>query len=106
MDLIKLSREKGFMSRDKLVTINSDYFYLWMCELQKWLREEHNCIVEVTFYSENIESIKDIKYEVEIDYYGKDFHNIGDSSDYYSSGYDTYEKALEVGLFEGLKLIK
>ena len=74
--------------------------------LQKWLREEHNCIVEVTFYSENIESIKDIKYTVEIDYYGKDFHNIGDSSDYYSSGYDTYEKALEVGLFEGLKLIK
>ena len=117
----KLAKEKGFnapshyyYAKSKTFVHHSPYNQLYLLDiaapiqslLQKWLREEHNCIVEVTFYSENIESIKDIKYEVEIDYYGKDFHNIGDSSDYQSNGYDTYEKALEVGLFEGLKLIK
>ena len=74
--------------------------------LQKWLREEHNCIIEVTFYGENIIALDDIKYAVEIDYYGKNFNFISDSSDYYSNGYNTYEEALEVGLFNALKLIK
>lgn len=74
--------------------------------LAKWLREVHNCIIEITFYGENIISLDDIKYEVEIEYYGKNFNFIGDSSDYYSNDYDTYEEALEVGLFNALKLIK
>lgn len=41
-DLIKESKNKGFMSRNNLVQVNDDYYYLWMCELQKWLRDVHN----------------------------------------------------------------
>ena len=44
-DLIKESRNKGFMSRNNLVQVNDDYYYLWMCELQKWLRDIYNIVV-------------------------------------------------------------
>ena len=129
-----LAKEKGFNiplstwydEKGILIDENSDYHMSYMYDngglpysintlnifiaptqsvLQKWLREIHNCIIEITFYGYNITSVKDIKYEIEIDYYGKDFNLTGDSSDYSSSDYDTYEEALEVGLFQALLLL-
>jgi hypothetical protein len=88
-ELIKQSRIKGFLSRDQLVEVNDDYYYLWMCEFQKWLREEHDIDIIIRkfatgYYSEIYINIK-IYYEPKLS--------------------KTYEKALEVGLLETLKLI-
>ena len=90
-ELIKLTKEKGFKSSVSLVHINGDYYYLWMCELQKWLREEHSIdvLVDKGFLSN--------KYSYEVLY----------KNDMLDSEYifKTLEKALEIGLYEALKLI-
>lgn len=46
-ELVTLSREKGFMSEGNLIVVYDEYYYLWMCELQKWLRDNHSLNVEV-----------------------------------------------------------
>ena len=78
--------------------------------LQKYLREKHNCLVEVRFYSPNNGSAitkNNLRYVVEINYYGKDFDiETSEDPDYLKYGFLTYEDALENGLFEGLKLIE
>lgn len=97
-DLIKLSKEKGFMSKDNLTGIFPSYYYLWMCELQQWLRDEHNwflgivCEYRFDYHGYNIDN-------AEIDLY--EAVEIGNSQ----FRYDSYEKALEAGLLESLKLI-
>lgn len=88
----KLAKEKGFLSRDNLVTINSDYFYLWMCELQKWLRDTHKIHITVT-------SISQESWQYHITKIGE---KLGDRC---GEDYATYEEALEDGLLEALKLI-
>lgn len=55
--------------------------------LQKWLREIHNIDVRVAN-----------KYRY--------YHLVKDQQYFDRKTYDTYEQALEVGLLEGLKLIK
>jgi len=92
MDLIKLSKEKKFISKDNLVTINSDYFYLWMCELQKWLREVHNIDIIIT------SNLLGYGYLLYNRYPPKNITN--------SNTYQTYEQALEEGLQTALNLIK
>jgi hypothetical protein len=72
--------------------------------LQRWLREVHNCIVEVTF--EKLEDLNKLDWICTVDYYKPDFSNLTDEADYISDYYDTYEQALEAGLYEALKLIK
>ena len=75
--------------------------------LQKYLRKEHNCHVEVTYYGSDIKELKDIKYSVEVNYYGKNFQiPITKDADIEKWGFLTYEDALEYGLFEAMKLIK
>ena len=75
--------------------------------LQKYLREIHNCHVEVTYYSNNTTKLIDIKYSVEVNYYGKNFElPITEDADLKKWGFLTYEDALEYGLFEAMKLIK
>jgi hypothetical protein len=86
--LIKLSKQKGFLSEDNLVTVNDDYFYLWMCELQKWLREEHGIDVYCM-------PVGDDSY--------KWYNNIESHNPVFTG---TYEEALEVGLQEALKTIE
>lgn len=46
-ELIELSKEKGFLSRDRLVSVYDSYYYLWMCELQQWLREKHDIEINI-----------------------------------------------------------
>lgn len=101
----KLAKEKGY----DLVG-NGLYKRATQSLLQRWLREVHNCHVEIIWYSpENGSYVtkENIKYYVEINYYGKDFNlPLGEEADYKEYNFDTYEKALEKGLQEALKLIK
>lgn len=63
--------------------------------LQKWLREVHNINIEISWNS-NLSH----KYQVQI-------HNLEKFCVYDSIiEYNTYEEALEEGVYEGLKLIK
>lgn len=81
MDLIQKACNLGFI-------LNNKEYYLW--ELQKWLREVHNidvyCIPCESDYKE-----------------GQWFNNIASHNPPFTG---TYEEALELGLIEGLKLIK
>ena len=77
--------------------------------LQKWLRELHNCFIEVGIHSpENKYFTKrNLRYFVKINYYGKNFNiEMTDDEDYLKINIKTYEEALEIGLQEALKLIK
>lgn len=95
LELIALSREKSFMSKDNLVKVNESYYYLWMCELQEWLREKYDINIGIEYYN----STKTYQYTI-IHYHEK--------WDFYKGiiYYNTYEKALQKGLLEALKLIK
>jgi hypothetical protein len=104
-ELIKLAREKGFdfdvfsfgEENEKgettiLSTSNDETIrYLWMCELQKWLRDKHNMyLIPYPDASEQLYMY---------DLWGNDIETcIG-------RDFDTYEEALESGLTEALKLI-
>lgn len=108
MDLKQKAEKLGFVSKIKLVHENlkspdmgeleSLLYYLWKCELQKWLREIHNIAVIVSFTNNNA---------FEFYYF---IHS--DISKPYSNRIcslpvkvNSYEKALEIGLQETLKLL-
>jgi hypothetical protein len=74
--------------------------------LQKWLREKHNCIVEVIFNFDPILTNGKIIWSVSVDNYKSDMTNVGIQADFESEElFKTYEEALEVGLQEALKII-
>ena len=90
MDLIQKAINKGFILKNK------DH-YLW--EIQKWLRVNHNIHVsprESWVFDNTLEYVCTVN--------GTHVsHGIKDKP---INRFDTYEQALEVGLQEGLKLIK
>ena len=94
MDLIQLSREKGFMSKDKLIKVNVDYKYLWMCELQKWLREKHNLFISITH-----------RIQGNIDSFLVDYSYNGNNGQWNNIYYTTYEECLENAIVEYLHRI-
>ena len=100
--LIKQSADKGFVSRDYIVEVNEDYYYLWMCELQKWLREEHNIYIQPSLEMIVLDSPV---YVVSI-FIKNDKSEFGITRMSYTTGFRSYEDALEAGLYQGLKLIK
>lgn len=77
--------------------------------LQHWLREVHNCHVEVSYHTPldyTPATKENIKYAVEVNYYGKDFDKpLTGEEDFGDDHFKTYEEALEIGLQEALKLI-
>jgi len=96
--LINLAKAKNFQP-EWINSFPSDMqnnicYYLWMCELQKWLREKHNIhiLIHYNVFSEKyrIEYIIHMDRELEEEY----------------PEVKTFEQALEKGLFEALKLIK
>jgi len=115
--LIASAKEKGFESHiiGKSVEAkysNKDFYYLWMCELQKWLREEHNIILIVKFEtiddSETAYTWNIIEYIEEGVGRKKDTWDFYKRTDYFSKRmmwWKIYEEALEEGLKEALKLI-
>ena len=99
-DLIKESKNKGFMSRDNLVQVNDDYYYLWMCELQKWLRDVHNIDVLLHMNMNNTYTAHIWKNNISINY-NKDLLDV----DWIMPVGSKYEEILEEGLFHALTLI-
>ena len=104
--IAKLAEEKGFKTKTVTTKVTNDYLlggknvmitemciYLWMCELQKWLREVHNIHITVTSISQ-----ESWQYHIQ-----KPKDKLGDN---YNEDYENYEEALEDGLQEALKLIK
>lgn len=92
--LIQLAKDKGFISLviGKSVTAkysNNPYYYLWLCELQKWLREKHHRHINIRHLGSN--------FFVTLS--GGEHVNLGNQFRY-------YEEALEKGLQEQLKKIK
>ena len=103
-ELMKLSQEKGFLSRDGYVNVTLGYYYPWMCELQQWLREKHNILITI--------DVDPDVYNGKINYIA-DVRNCNRNSDALGvrladgfSSFQHYEAALEQGLFTGLNLIK
>ena len=81
--------------------------------LQKWLREVHNCFIDILPHKDGDSKNKqwrskeDVFWTVEVDYYGKDFKiELTDDSDFTQHFNNNYEEALEIGLYQALKLIK
>lgn len=96
-ELIKLAKELGFES--KIVSSipwkysqNEELRYcLWMCELQKWVRDIHNIDVVII--------PNEIGYEYFIYNRYPPMKFVG------REVFQHYEKALEAGIIEALKLI-
>lgn len=110
--LIKLAEEKGFFQDFTAMQISYghlDIDYLWMCELQKWLRDKHN--IDIIFEPERYKN--GINYCVQAQCFdlinGDSKLNFIINATYMFNDnheYPTYEQALEKGLSEALKLIK
>ena len=98
MKLLELSREKGFMSRDNLIGVSESYYYLWMCELQKWLREEHQIHIKITVFEDGTWAgdliYKDAEYEWD-----------DPNAPYDADDCKSYEKVLEICLIKALEII-
>lgn len=124
--IAKLAGEKGFKTKTITTKFTNDYLlggknvlitdmciYLWMCELQNWLEEIYNCIIDIIPHrdgdSENDKWLfkKDIFWEVSVDYYGKNFEiEINNKSDFYKNFIKSKKDSLRIALLESLKLIK
>ena len=101
-ELIKLATKLGFKSRIYSVHENLKspdggdleklLYYLWLCELQKWFREVHKIHVYVD--ARGRPHIRDNKEKL--------LSEVVKDNKY--SGFE-YEEALEMGLYQALKLI-
>lgn len=104
-DLIQLAKEKGFLLNPKSLTCfdsmhQVDESFLWMCELQKWLRDEYNIILTLLLYK-----ILDDDFNYVAEKYIWMVANIKSSTadkEYFGN----YDEALESGLNYALRLIK
>ena len=103
--LIELAKENGFISERisfLLALLKSNdrekidyWYYLWMCELQKWLEDTRD--LRFPYFCDEINNHAFAIYG----YYEK-----SESLLYESDWHNTKEKALQQVLFEALKLIK
>lgn len=75
----------------KNTMLNDMCFYLYLCDLQEWLRSKHNLTMDVI--STNL---------LEYDYYIEQ-NDIAKSNKH---SFYTYQEALQEGIKESLKLIK
>lgn len=103
-ELMKLSQDKGFLSRDAYVNVTLSYYYLWMCELQQWLREKHNILVTIDC-DPDVYNGK-INYITSVRNCNRNSDALGVRIAHGFSMFQYYETALEQGLFVGLNLIK
>jgi len=95
--LVKLSEDKGFVSQDNLIEPSLSHTYLWMCRVQQWLRDKHNCVIVILpFLLED----GGLTYE-----YTNYSTQIDEELDHGDGPFDTYEIALEAALMSALKQI-
>ena len=97
--LIELANDKGFKSPVIGKSVESEvsnkpFYFLWMCELQKWLIDECNVIVLVERLESQLEESENKYYPI--------IWRGEDTSGYY----DDYDDALEQGLLEALRKYK
>jgi len=105
MDLVKESRKKGFISHENLIEVNDSYYYLWMHELQKWLRDIRHWNI-IIFNDDGDIEYGNLRYNFELRWILPSFKRKDKKSIVGEGTYKTYEEALEDGLIEVLKLIK
>ena len=99
----KLAKEKDFAPHTITTKFTNDYLLggkniiitetciiLWMCELQKWLREVHGIDIVISPYGQIVYRCNIYKNKVFIKAFGLN---------------DNYEKLLETALIESLKTI-
>ena len=97
-NLIEKAKEKGFNQKKDILF---EYYeekeaqLMWMCLLQKWLRDEHDVYVEV-----------DRILQPDIGYFHWYCWNEKTDLDYSGIGAKTYEQALEEALTKALELLK
>jgi hypothetical protein len=105
--LIELSEKLGFQTKlyqPDVIHVDDDYYYLWMCELQKWLRNEDKLFISIDFFHDGVGVNKEgMFWDYQI---AKEIENTCFEVVNGEESYKTYEKALEKGLFEALKIIK
>lgn len=87
MEIFQISKSLGF--KEKLTGI----IICDLALLQRWLREKHNIDVE----SKSVRFTGDVKSSYYQPYINGSIANL--------NKYNTYEEALEEGLYEGLQLI-
>lgn len=90
---------KGFISRDNLIKPNSSYYFLWLCEVQRWLREEKNIYIVIEVYTN--EDGTGIEYE-----YVNYTDRIDDEIDHGDGPFDKYDDALETACINALMLLE
>ena len=100
MNLVELSRTKGFMSHDKLHTVYDWYYPMWMCELQRWLRENYRIESNIIFVKKHSVYIPFVW-----DIINDDEPKRLNGTNGVALKYGTYEEALEKCLIESLKLM-
>lgn len=91
--LISLAEQKGFNWRLHPQFNKYDY-YLWMCKLQKWLREKYN--IHIILFINTL----DCKYEIQV-------YNCNEEPYYLfgANGFKMYEQTLEKALQNTLTLL-
>lgn len=108
---VLLAKKKGIDFRDKIFPrvcfkAGTYHAYITQALLQKYLREVHNILVDVVAFYDNDklplskDNLQKPKGYFYWDYYNETF------TEENAIKFDTYEKALEYGLQEALKLIK
>lgn len=94
---LKSFRDSGGVAPQKRLNRPLLYISPLQSQLQTWLREK-GIMIEVNFYS----NLGGVEYLVEVCH--KDtWHK---KTEYRRDTFSTYEKALEKGLFQGLKILK
>lgn len=99
LETAKLAKEKGFPLT--IIKPNGEYIIYsapYQVELQDWLRDKHNIHIYVNHYEFSVKSGNGYYFHI-----GKSIMN---SNTKYTGKYESYEDALEDGLYEALKLIK
>lgn len=91
-NLIQLAQEKGFESEIFSPQMRDLVYYLWMCELQKWLEEKHSIHVYTQHW--------DCQWKFSHQHIKMCYNGIT------KEGFKTPQLALESGLYEALKLIE
>jgi len=109
-ELLQLAKDKGFIAtfvHDKPFIYSSKEplrWLFWMTELQKWLRDIHKIDIQILRNKPGYDEYKvEIYQTTNSDTY---FFGLIKEDDEYIKWFKVYETALEVGLFESLKLIK
>ncbi len=95
--IVELALSKGFKSIDKLIIVNDNYIYLWMCELQGWLMGKDIYVLI------SLDKTLELKFHYTVDEYNED--NQEYKQIWSKWLYRTYKEVLYESLLEGLNLI-